>query len=491
MTQAGTVMGTPTYMSPEQFTGQPVDARTDIYSAGVMLYQLLSGDLPFTGSMSAIMHKALNTTPPRPSELSVTAPAGFDAVVAQAMARRPEERFATAAAFAEALRHAAATPALAVPPPSDPEATMVVRPTVAPVPAARTTVTPAVTLAVPPVQAAKSGKGMLYAGVAAVVLALAGGGGYVLTRPKPEPVTASLEAPPAAPITAPVTAPAPVPTAVPAPVVAPAPVIAPTPVVAPVPTLAPPTPPPPTPPSAAPSVAQIREALAAAIGTVPCALASADLVDASSAVRLSGMAASGEPTDALRRAVETAAAGHAVTWQAESFTGPFCPVLDIRRPLPPALGATSGLTFALDQGRTMLHDGDPLLLRLGMPEFPAYLLVDYVQQDGLVWHNYPAPNYPARLFPAGSRQTLGEPSRAPNDPAHDFAGWTVGEPFGRDMVLVIASSAPLAVTRKVFDTAEPSAPYLRDLRNAVDAARKRGVQVEASVRLLDTKPAGQ
>ena len=94
MTQAGTIMGTPAYMSPEQFMGQTVDARTDIYSAGVLLFQLLTGERPFEGSMAAIMHKALNTRPPTPSELSVTAPAALDAVVARAMAKRPEDRFA-------------------------------------------------------------------------------------------------------------------------------------------------------------------------------------------------------------------------------------------------------------------------------------------------------------------------------------------------------------------------------------------------------------
>ncbi len=93
MTQAGTLLGTPAYMSPEQFMGQVVDARTDIYSSGVLLYQLLTGERPFDGGMSAIMHKALNTDPPVPSQLSVTAPPSLDAVVRRAMAKRPEDRF--------------------------------------------------------------------------------------------------------------------------------------------------------------------------------------------------------------------------------------------------------------------------------------------------------------------------------------------------------------------------------------------------------------
>ena len=56
MTQAGVMMGTPTYMSPEQFMGQTVDPRTDIYACGVLLYQMLTGERPFEGGLSAIMH---------------------------------------------------------------------------------------------------------------------------------------------------------------------------------------------------------------------------------------------------------------------------------------------------------------------------------------------------------------------------------------------------------------------------------------------------
>ena len=108
MTQAGTVLGTPAYMSPEQFMGQVVDARTDIYSSGVLLYQLLTGEQPFEGGMSAIMHKALNTDPPLPSQITVTCPQAFDGVVRKAMAKRPEDRFQSAMEFLEALQEAAA-----------------------------------------------------------------------------------------------------------------------------------------------------------------------------------------------------------------------------------------------------------------------------------------------------------------------------------------------------------------------------------------------
>jgi serine/threonine-protein kinase len=118
MTQAGTVLGTPAYMSPEQFRGEPVDLRTDLYSAGVVLYQLLTGDRPFEGTFSAIMHKALNVEPPKPSEISVSVSPALDAVVARAMAKRPQARFASAAEFraalAEAVRSAEHDPLTAI-----------------------------------------------------------------------------------------------------------------------------------------------------------------------------------------------------------------------------------------------------------------------------------------------------------------------------------------------------------------------------------------
>lgn len=87
MTQAGTMLGTPSYMSPEQFMGQTVDARTDLYSSGVMLYQLLTGEKPFEGGLTAIMHKVLHTEPPPPSALSVSVTPALDAVVKKAMAK--------------------------------------------------------------------------------------------------------------------------------------------------------------------------------------------------------------------------------------------------------------------------------------------------------------------------------------------------------------------------------------------------------------------
>lgn len=103
LTQAGAVLGTPSYMSPEQFMGQTVDRRSDLFSAGVILYQFLTGDKPFTGTLTTIMHKVLKEEPPAPSELNVQVPRAFDALMKKALAKRPEERFQTAQEFADAL----------------------------------------------------------------------------------------------------------------------------------------------------------------------------------------------------------------------------------------------------------------------------------------------------------------------------------------------------------------------------------------------------
>ena len=104
LTQAGNVLGTPSYMSPEQFMAQRVDGRSDLFSSGVLLYELLTGEKPFVGnSFATIMHKVLREEPIPPSELNITIPKFFDEVVAKALAKRPDERFQSAQSFIQAL----------------------------------------------------------------------------------------------------------------------------------------------------------------------------------------------------------------------------------------------------------------------------------------------------------------------------------------------------------------------------------------------------
>lgn len=108
LTQVGTIMGTPAYMSPEQIVGQPVDGRSDLFSCGVILYQLLTGEKPFIGNATNIvMYKVLNEMPIAPSMLNVTLPPAFDMVVKKAMAKAPDQRYQNADEFMQAIRSAA------------------------------------------------------------------------------------------------------------------------------------------------------------------------------------------------------------------------------------------------------------------------------------------------------------------------------------------------------------------------------------------------
>jgi serine/threonine-protein kinase len=366
LTQAGTVLGTPAYMSPEQFMGQVVDRRSDIYSTGVLLYQLLTGERPFEGSLTGIMHKALNTTPPRPSEISVTAPAALDAVVARAMARRPEDRFDTADAFALALRQEAA-PATAEPPPSDEDHTIVARTPPAP-PAPRP----------PPPRRRR----LPVALGAAALLAVAGVAGIQLLAPSP-------------------------------------------------PKASPPAPPPAKVVAAPPAPASVEASLDQALPAIACTLAHAETAP-DRAVTLSGVAGAGDPANALRAAAKHAGAA-TIDDRVISTTGPYCGLLDVLR-VPAAAGRA--IRVAEADGKTVLADHQTIAVSITMPPISGMLHVTYVGSDGSVAQLVPGPGEPARTYQAGEQIVFGRPSSR-------SSGWTVGPPFGTDLVVVVASPAPL------------------------------------------------
>jgi serine/threonine-protein kinase len=107
VTQHGHMLGTPSYMSPEQYLGETPDGRADIFSAGVLLYELLTGAKPFSGESSGqVMNKILYETPVDPSRLNPLLPPAVDWVVQKALAKAPEDRFDNARMFAEALFNA-------------------------------------------------------------------------------------------------------------------------------------------------------------------------------------------------------------------------------------------------------------------------------------------------------------------------------------------------------------------------------------------------
>jgi tRNA A-37 threonylcarbamoyl transferase component Bud32 len=103
-TMPGTLVGTPSYMSPEQILGMAVGSRTDIFAAGVILYQFLTGRRPFTGGGPfGVQRKIVQDEPDAPSRVNPEVPAGFDLIVSKALAKQPENRYESAAAFAADL----------------------------------------------------------------------------------------------------------------------------------------------------------------------------------------------------------------------------------------------------------------------------------------------------------------------------------------------------------------------------------------------------
>ena len=103
LTHSGTIVGTPAYMSPEQVAGEKTGPATDIYSLGVILYQMLSGDLPFQGSLVTVLGQIV-TQEPRPlRELRADVDPTLEQICRKSMAKKPADRFADAAEFAEAF----------------------------------------------------------------------------------------------------------------------------------------------------------------------------------------------------------------------------------------------------------------------------------------------------------------------------------------------------------------------------------------------------
>lgn len=114
LTQTGSVMGTPHYMSPEQCLGEEIDSRSDLYSLGIVLYEMLAGVVPFNSPMStAVVVQHVNQTPPPLRSMNVSISPAVETVVMRALAKQPGERPQTAAVFAQELSSAVAPPTAA------------------------------------------------------------------------------------------------------------------------------------------------------------------------------------------------------------------------------------------------------------------------------------------------------------------------------------------------------------------------------------------
>ena len=104
-TRTGTVLGTPNYMSPEQALGDRVDGRSDLFSLGVVLYQMSTGHLPFNAeSMATLLYKIVNEPHPDPASLREGLPSALRKVIQNALGKQPDRRYQSGAKFAEHLR---------------------------------------------------------------------------------------------------------------------------------------------------------------------------------------------------------------------------------------------------------------------------------------------------------------------------------------------------------------------------------------------------
>src|ERR1700686_4418295 len=108
--QTAHVMGTPSYMSPEQVKGRAVDGRSDIFSLGVMLYEMVTGEKPFPGqSITTVIYKIVNEEPVPPRQINPSIHPGISAAVMKALAKEPEARYQSCRELLEDLRNYRAT----------------------------------------------------------------------------------------------------------------------------------------------------------------------------------------------------------------------------------------------------------------------------------------------------------------------------------------------------------------------------------------------
>lgn len=189
---------------------------------------------------------------------------------------------------------------------------------------------------------------------------------------------------------------------------------------------------------------------------------------------MAGLAGNNAPA-LLHQALTNAAPQAVVNWKISTFSGgaadTYCRALDLLRPVAAPFGAgTGGFALDLAGNKTVLADGDPIILDVVMPDFPAWLTVDYFSSDGSVAHLAPGPFTANRLEVAGTAVEL-RPGAA-------------GQPYGRDMIVAIASSQPLFKATR--PETEQASAYLSALAAALDAAQGAGVRLDATAFLLET-----
>jgi serine/threonine protein kinase len=218
MTMTGKMLGTPAFMPPEQFTGAQVDGRADIFSLGVVLYWLATGEQPFPGgSLSTVLYKVVHTEPIPPRKLNPALPARFESIIQKCMEKDPSARYQTGEELAHELSElrtskTATNTSIAttrvMTAAGDDDATLIEAVPTVPKPVVVATASQPV--ANTPASASKRNSKMWLAVAAVIVAASASAGWYILhaRQSPPPPLTTTSSTP--APAPAPTTAPAPI-----------------------------------------------------------------------------------------------------------------------------------------------------------------------------------------------------------------------------------------------------------------------------------------
>jgi eukaryotic-like serine/threonine-protein kinase len=449
LTQLGSQVGTPAYMSPEQVLGDPADARTDIYSAGVVLYEMLTGRRPFEGSTNSVMHKIVHSPPPMVSESTTAFTPTVDAVVAKVLAKDQKDRYQTASEFRDALDSSLqSVRVFTVPVAPEPEVdSTIVR--------GNARVMPEAAPATIPARRARVRR--LTAAAVAASLALIGIIWWSVHKPAGRPAA------PSSPIAGPERAASvvrqPLATAHGGPTQSAV--------------IAPPTSaakPPAELQSTGSNVRTGRSDLPAGLGTVagrvPCSLVTVRIGDRN-AVVVNGATALGETSwleiqAIIRQSVAQLAPKAPVTWNVRRVDGPFCAIFDLLHPVAATTGP--GLFVGVsgsgtDRSADKTTSGQ---VRAAMPGFAGTLILDAYSGDGMVHHLYPR-SAAAPAFPAGTEVSVSLPEKAP-DPRHN-------------LLVAIASSTALLDPSRPAD--EPTAGYLKDLGDALARGRASGASVLA------------
>ncbi len=407
LTQTGNIIGSPSYMSPEQFTGVNVDHRTDIFSAGVVFYQLLTGQRPFEGGdLITAYHAVTSSEPKKPSSLVSGLPADIDALVSKALEKKPEDRYAGADEFLAAIDRVLPTREHGTRQARLDDAGTVLE----------TAVTPAATMSVaaPAVSVPASRRTLLLAGGGAITVILLAILTWWLASSDDTPTPGA-----AAPESAPVDRAA-------------------------LSELADQT-----------RVARIEQMLhqyeCASLWTTK---------DAAGATQVMGYVSREQDVAHLKQSLAMDAQLADVGVSVQTYIWPYCELLQVLSSNVRNINGTPGGVSVLPAGESFnFREGQDLVLNVQTAAYDSYVYVDYYPQDGSVVHLYPNAVKPDNSFTAATRFVIG-------DTAQGGQKWTISPPFGREMIVAISAKTPLFPAAQVSDS-EQAADYLQRIKTGI------------------------